>query len=94
MIYAIHCLDEPDAQSLRQANHPAHRDYLGRAPIKILVAGPLVGDDGETPLGSLFLVEAANRAEVEAFHNNDPLKAAGVWGEVRINSFLKRVDMR
>ena len=94
MIFVSHCLDKPGSLSTRQANLSAHREHLGSAAVKILVAGPLVADDGETPIGSLFIVEAKNRAEIEAFHAGDPLRTAGVWGEVRIDQFLKRVDVR
>ena len=94
MHYVIHCLDKADALATRLANHPAHRDYLSRAPVRILVSGPLVAEDGETGIGSFFLVEADTRAEVEAFHDGDPFKAAGVWGHVHIDAFLKRTDNR
>jgi uncharacterized protein YciI len=35
--------------------------------VHVLTAGPLVADDSETPIGSLFIVEAKDRATVEAF---------------------------
>lgn len=94
MLYVTHCLDKSDTSSIRQANHSAHRDHLGSALVKIVVAGPLVAEDGETPIGSLFIVEADSRGEVEAFHNADPLWTEGVWGEMRIQAFLKRIDRR
>ncbi len=55
-----------------------------------MISGPLVADDGETMIGSCFLVEAGTKDEVLAFHNADPFKAAGVWEHVHINPFLKR----
>jgi uncharacterized protein YciI len=45
-------------------------------------------------IGSCFLVQAASKDDVLAFHNADPFKAAGVWGQVHIAPFLKRVDTR
>ena len=30
-------------------------------------------------IGSLFLIEAPSRAEVEAFNRADPFAAAGIW---------------
>ncbi|TQI65338.1 hypothetical protein FHT98_5224 [Bosea sp. AK1] len=94
MLYVTHCLDKSDTSSIRQANHAAHREHLGSAPVNIVVAGPLVADDGETPIGSLFIVEAESQSELEAFHKADPLWTEGVWGEMRIHAFLKRVDRR
>ncbi len=94
MLYAIHCLDKPGALALRLANYDAHKAYLGAAPLKTLVSGPLVAADGETMIGSLLIVEAASRTDVEAFNRNDPFAKAGVWERVSIEAFLKRVDNR
>ena len=47
---------------------------------KIVISGPLVSDDGEKMIGGLFLVEAPDRDEVEAFNRADPFTAAGIWG--------------
>jgi uncharacterized protein YciI len=54
------------------------------------MSGPLVGDDGQTMIGSLFLVESPGRAEVEAFHRADPFFAADIWERVTITGFLRR----
>ena len=45
-------------------------------------------------IGRRFLVEADRKADVLAFHNADPFKAAGVWEHVHIDAVLKRVDTR
>jgi len=47
---------------------------------KIVISGPLFSDDGEKMIGSLFLVEAPDRDEVEAFNRADPFTEAGIWG--------------
>ena len=94
MLFAAHCLDNPDCESIRAENHAAHRDHLGRTTLKILVAGPLTLPDGETSVGSLYIAEAASRAEVDSFISNDPFRVAGVWGDVKIHAFSMRVDRR
>ena len=94
MHFVIHALDKPDALPTRLANYEAHKAYLAKATVKTVISGPLVADDGETMIGSCFLVEADSKDEVLAFHNDDPFKAAGVWEHVHINPFLKRVDNR
>lgn len=73
----------------RLANHPAHRAYLENAKVGIVISGPLVARDGETMIGSCFLVEADSEEDVRAFHNGGPFKTAGVWNHVHINPFLK-----
>lgn len=92
--YIVHCLDKPDGLPRRQQNYDAHRAYLETAPVKILVSGPLVSDDGETMIGSLFLIEADSKATVEAFNAGDPFRKADVWASINIHRFNKRVDRR
>ncbi len=94
MLFAAHCLDKPDCESIRAEKHASHRDYLGGSTLKILVAGPLTLPDGETSVGSLYIAEADSRADVESFINNDPFYVAGVWGDVKIHAFSMRVDRR
>jgi uncharacterized protein YciI len=95
MRFAIHCLDKTDALATRLANYDSHKAYLATtSPVAIVVSGPLLADDGETMIGSLFVVEADDRGAVEHFHRNDPFFLAGVWDRVEIHPFLKRVDNR
>jgi hypothetical protein len=89
-LYAIYCLDNPDSGDRRAANYPAHYAYLAKAAelgVKIVMAGPLTEDDGSEPIGSLFLVEARDRATVLAFHKGDPFVTAGVWRQASINAY-------
>ena len=45
---------------------------------------------GETPIGSLFIVEAKDRATVKAFCRVDPYRVDGVWETVEIHAFVSR----
>ena len=67
MLFAIHALDRTGALPTRLANYDAHKAFLSdtsRFGVKIVMSGPLVSDDGEKMIGSLFLIEAPGRAEV------------------------------
>jgi len=93
MLFIIHALDRPGALPVRQANYDAHKAFLSDTSafgIRIVMSGPLVADDGQTMIGSLFLIEAPNRAAVETFHHADPFLAAGIWEKVSITAFLRR----
>lgn len=94
MHFIIHCLDRPGALPTRLANYEAHKAHLSNAPIRIVISGPLTSDDGQTMIGSCFLVEADSMADVLSFHKADPFMAVGVWEHVHINPFLKRMDNR
>lgn len=93
MLFAIHALDRPGALETRLAHYDAHKAFLSDTSpfgVRIVMSGPLVSDDGERMIGSLFLVEAEDRAAVERFNAVDPFHAAGIWQAVSITGFLRR----
>ena len=93
MLFAIHAIDRTGALPTRIANYDAHKTFLSdtsRFGVKIVMSGPLVADDGATMIGSLFLIEAPGRAQVEAFNRADPFATAGIWEKVTITGFLRR----
>jgi uncharacterized protein len=93
MLFAIHAIDRTGALPTRLANYDAHKSFLSdtsRFGVKIVMSGPLVSDDGERMIGSLFLIEAPGRSEVEAFNQADPFAAADIWEKVTITGFLRR----
>jgi len=94
MLFAVHCLDKPDALSRRLAHYEAHKAYLNTGTVKTVISGPLVAEDGVTAIGSLLVLEADNIRQVEDFNANDPFRRADVWGTVSIKPFLLRVDNR
>lgn len=94
MRFAVHCLDAEGALPLRLAHYEAHKAHLAAGPVATVISGPLLAEDGETMIGSLFIFEAENRAAVEAFNAADPFNKAGVWARIDIHPFLMRVDNR
>lgn len=90
----VHALDRPGAVGDRLAHYDAHKAYLADAPVKTVISGPLLAEDGETMIGSLFLFEADTVEAVERFNAADPFAKAGIWERVEIHPFLKRVDNR
>jgi uncharacterized protein YciI len=92
-LFAIHVLDRPGALPLRLEQSAAHRAYVETEcdhGLFIVMSGPLQSDDGEIMTGSLFIMDAPDRARVEAFVKSDPFSQAGVWGEVKITRFHRR----
>ena len=94
MHFAIHCLDRPGALTTRLDHYESHKAYLSSVSLSIVISGPLLADDGETMIGSFFLVEADDRAAVDSFHGDDPFFRAGLWERVEIHPFHKRIDNR
>src|SRR3546814_15125314 len=69
MYYIIYALDRPDAGDLRIKTRAAHREYLHRPdlPVRLVLARPLLADDAVTLIGSVIVVAADRRSQVEAF---------------------------
>jgi uncharacterized protein YciI len=93
MLFAIHAIDRAGALDKRLSHYEAHKAFLfdtSAYDVTIVMSGPLTADDGQSMIGSLFLVEAADRAAIEKFHHADPFFAAGIWQTVTITGFLRR----
>jgi len=89
MRYVIFAIDGNDAENIRKAYRQAHIDYMQTHPLAVETAGPLVVEDGGRPIGSLIILKADNRREVEAYSDGDPYTKAGLFKEVRIEAFKK-----
>ncbi|MFT5113025.1 MAG: hypothetical protein ACI8P9_002353 [Parasphingorhabdus sp.] len=87
MPYYIHAEDKAGALELRLQVREAHLAYTMQFNDKIIAAGPILGDDGETMLGSVILIDLDDRAEVEAYCAGDPYSKAGVFSQVSIQPF-------
>ena len=88
MLFVVHALDKKDILPTRAKHYRAHRIYLDHAEehaVEVVTADILVADDGETPVGSIIIVDAADRATVEAFTRSDPYHVNGVWERVAIH---------
>ena len=93
MLFVLHAIDRPGALPKRLSNYDAHKAFLsdtGSHGVKIVMSGPLTADDGATMIGSLFLIEAPDRAAVQRFNAADPFFAADIWEKITITGFIRR----
>ena len=93
MLFVVHALDKKDILPTRAKHYRAHRVHLDKAAdydVDVVTAGTLVADDSETPVGSIFVVDAADRAAVDAFTKSDPYHVNGVWERVAIHRYNKK----
>lgn len=93
MFFVIHATDKQNALEWRVKHYREHRIHLDQSDthgVSVLMAGPLVADDGETPVGSLFVIEAKNRAAVDSFTRSDPYSIHGIWDRIEIHYFNKK----
>jgi uncharacterized protein YciI len=94
MLFAVHCLDRPDAGEERRLRFDEHMAYVKSRSAMIVLSGPLLADDLETTIGSMFIVEAEDKQAALAFNSDDPFARTGIWKEVRVHPFRKRIDNR
>ncbi len=87
MLFAIHCLDKPGAEALRQAARDAHSAYMRAQVGRIVFGGPLLASDGVTRIGTLMVVDLPSRAELEAFLDSEPYRRAGLFGRCEVHPY-------
>ena len=93
MLYVVHATDRKDAMNTRAKFYRAHRIHLDKAEdhkVGVVTAGTLVADDGETPVGSVFVVDAQSRSAVDEFTRSDPYHINQVWERVQIHAYNKK----
>ena len=83
-LFVCECIDGPDAAALRPTVAAEHHAYQGSIIDRYIAHGPLRSDDGKGLVGSLFLIEAPDRAAAEKIVADEPMTGAEVFSEVRI----------
>lgn len=86
MLYALLCTDKPDSLDLRMQVRPDHVVYLKSLGDRLKIAGPFLDDAGKM-MGSLVVVESADRAGAEAMSANDPYRKSGLFASVEIRAW-------
>jgi uncharacterized protein YciI len=87
MQFVLICEDKPASLDLRLANRENHLAYVDTKKAAIRLAGPMLSDDGEGMVGSLFIIEADSAEDVKALNAEDPYTLAGLFGRVTIRPF-------
>jgi uncharacterized protein len=88
MQFMAYCLDKAGAIDLRMANRPKHVEYLTSYNDKLIFAGPLLNEKDEM-IGSLLVLDCADRAEMDKFLGNDPYAKAGLFQSVSVHGVKK-----
>ncbi len=79
MLFVIHAIDRDDGGVLRAQLYDAHRSYLAASPVKRVMSGPMLGEDLTSRIGTLIIIDVANRMEANVFANADPFFQAGLF---------------
>ncbi|AGQ31433.1 YciI-like protein [Serratia liquefaciens] len=94
MLYLIYAQDVPNSLENRLSVRPAHLARLQalRDAGRLVVAGPNPAIDSNDPgsagfSGSTVIAEFASLADAQAWAEQDPYVAAGVYGDVTVKPF-------
>ena len=90
MLFCLHIQDKPDRVETRKQFVDEHRAYQKDCGVDVTLSGALLAEDGGTMIGSIFFIEAPDRAGVEKFIANDPFTRNDVWGEPVLTRFPRR----
>ncbi len=89
MPYVVVTKDKPDSLDLRTSVRGVHLEYLVANKDKLLAAGAMIEDDGTGGHGGVLIVDTDDRAEAEAFIENDPFTKAGLFESVTVSRWRK-----
>lgn len=90
VLYASRCLDRVGSASARAASRIEHLEWIAALGERVRFAGPLSGEDGAGPKGSLVIVSGeSGMEEVEQLLGADPYVAAGVFGSVERKAWVE-----
>ncbi|MCH1427603.1 MAG: YciI family protein [Alphaproteobacteria bacterium] len=92
MLFVYSAIDRHDKSELRAKNNAAHVKYVYEYGLKVVHAGPLVCDDGVSPIGTLIIVDALNREAVQEFIDNDPYVIAGLFNQISLIAWDKKTS--
>jgi uncharacterized protein YciI len=79
MQFVIHCHDRGDGGARRVPLRDAHLAYLEDHRNIIVARGPLLDDEGVKTIGSVLILDVADRPAAEAFWADEPFNRAGVY---------------
>ena len=91
MYFVVFATDQPGKAALRVQTKARHREHLDHPPdgVHVLQTGPWLDGAGEEA-GSLLILEAASKAQIEAFMQTDPYVEAGIFAHIEVHPWVWR----
>jgi uncharacterized protein YciI len=74
--------DRPGSVDLRHELLEEHWSYMDRYAKEMIARGPTLADDGDTPTGSVHILDLPDPAAARAFAFDEPNYQAGVYRDV------------
>ncbi|MBQ1160113.1 YciI family protein [Streptomyces sp. A73] len=74
--------DRPGSLALREELLEEHWSYMDRYATEMIARGPTLAEDGDTPTGSVHIVDLPDPAAARAFAFDEPGYQAGAYQDV------------
>ena len=86
--FCLHAFDRPGRLQDRLSLRESHRARLRQHdhPVAVRIGGPLLDDDSQM-IGTMLVIEAQSREDVEAYWAEDPYTTADLFASVSITAF-------
>lgn len=84
--FILICHDRKNCFDLRAETRKAHLEYIDQRRSAVLIAGPMLDDEGRS-IGSVLIIDAKDRAAAKDFADNDPYAKAGLFVDTEIRPF-------
>jgi uncharacterized protein YciI len=87
--WMIRCIYGSKGLERRESAMQAHRDFYAKVKDRVFFLGPVLADDGKTPIGSFVIIEAKDRADAEAFIAGEGFVQFGMIDKIEIKRFVE-----
>jgi uncharacterized protein YciI len=86
MYFAVTRHDKPDSLPLRLSERPRHLEYLKTVLDRIVYGGALLDAEGKQ-IGSVLIIDVADRAAADRFADADPYVEIGLFDHTEVEPF-------
>ena len=95
MLFVVQCLERPESREERSQHlnetlefFGQALDYFAQARERLVLAGPLLADDNEETIGSMWVLNAASRADLDGFLEAGPFFKSALCHSVSVHQWL------
>ncbi len=82
--YFFYCRDKPGVVALRMQLREAHWSFMDGYAAGMIARGPTLAEDGDTPTGSMHMVDLPGAEAARVFAYEEPNCKAGVYADVMV----------
>lgn len=89
MLFFVYRVDKPGVAELRARTRPAHLEWSATLGSRVVYAGPTLSEDNKIMIGSVWILEARDRADAEETMRGDPYEQVGLFARHEIHAFMQ-----